>query len=292
MKTRIAAFVSFKNDAPVLAQCLTRLSEFADVIFCLDDGSTDGSHDIARSFKKVEHFVSHPPGGVWNGRRNLRTKYEAMMSIRPEWIMNLDPDDIVDARFAALADDLLSRQDVGRYTFQEITLWDGNTHYRTDKPDWYSRAICYTPMLIRWTPELKWSVGSTNRRKDFLNRCSHSTTLAWFKHLFKPHFLKNRKSKYGKLINECFFPSDYMNYTNGRLTGFSGEVVNLELKKIHYHYFDLHYAFRKQMTYALMTAVKQHRLESEIPDLIDWAMKRLDLDGLETSPVLPEWGVI
>lgn len=292
MASRLIALVTFKNDAPVLRQCMTRLSEFADLIVGLDDGSTDGSLAIAQSFPKMQRLIRHAPGGVWNARRNLREKFEILRELKPEWIMNVDPDDVVDRRFVEQADTLLSDRSVGRYTFQEITLWNGNSHYRTDRPDWYQRAVSYSPFLVRWSPTLRYQVGTRTWWGDRMNRISLSPTLGWIKHLTKPVFLKGSKRQPWYGLGQCLFPTDYMNFTNGKFVGIEGATVNLELKKIHYHFFDLDYAIRKHLNYALTAAIKQHRLESEIPELIEWALAKLSTEGLQTAPVRPEWGVL
>lgn len=292
MTLRLVGFVTFKNDAPVLRQCLTRLSEVADTIVALDDGSSDGSLEIARSFPKIERWIQHPPGGVWNARRNLRKKLEIMRELNPQWIINVDPDDVIDRRFVEQADVLLANAQVGRYTFQEVTLWDGNTHYRTDKPEWYQRAVSYSPILFRWNPSVQWHVGTRTKTGDWINRLSHSATVGWLKQVLRPTFLKGAKRQPWYAMGQCFFPTDYMNFTNGKFIGYQGSTVNLELKKIHYHFYNLEYAAKKHLNYALTAAIKQHRLENEIPELIDWAMAKLSPAGLQLAPVRPEWGVL
>ncbi len=289
MKVKLVGAFMCKNDAKVLTYTLERLSECCDLIVALDDGSTDESPDIIKSFPKVIKFLRHPPGKKFDHELNNRKLVNEIRKIDPEWVMLIDPDDLVDKRFLNKKEELLNAKDVGRYTFQEISLWGGKTHYRVDQPEAYARRVSYTPLLIRWNPSIKLTIAHhISFRSRLVKFLSGSLPIRLMK-LYLPLRSKNFQSSF---LREIFFPSDYMSHTNFRFTGIRGKEVNLDLKKIHYHFFDWEYACKKHVNYALQAAIRQGRKVEEVPDIADWATARLNSEGLILERVSYEWGVL
>ncbi len=285
----IGAFMA-KNDAKVLRFTLQRLSECCDQIVCLDDGSEDETYEVMQSFPKVVKIIRNKVGQKFDHQLNNRLLYNELTQLKPDWVVFVDPDDLIDKRFLALKDELLNKEGVGQYKFKEITLWGGRTHYRTDRPDAYMRETAYTPLLFRWNDNIKFTIAKeSNWKLKLLKSVSNNLFIGNLKKLLP---IKKSNFKKASLTKEIFFPTDYMNHTNSRIEGIEGEVIQLELQKIHYHFFDWEYACRKHINYALQAAVRQNRTLEEIPEMVNWAASRLNQDGLELAPVKEEWGVL
>ena len=154
---KLLACVLAKNDEVVIGKCLERLSESADGIVVFDDGSTDNTVKIAKSFDKVIRIFENPPYQEWKPVRNIKKILSFVSDVQPEWVLITDSDDVIDIRFAKEKDNLLNDPKVGRYHFREITLWGSNNKYRADKPEWYSRTRGRTPFLMRWNPNFTYT---------------------------------------------------------------------------------------------------------------------------------------
>ena len=59
-RPRITAGLRVKDAEHHAVECLSSLSELVDEIVILDDGSTDQTVEICRSFPKVTHLLSWP----------------------------------------------------------------------------------------------------------------------------------------------------------------------------------------------------------------------------------------
>jgi len=289
-KQKLVGALMAKNDAKVLPFTLRRLSECCDQIVCLDDGSEDDTYEVMQSFPKVVKTLRNKVGQKFDHQLNNRLLVAELTQLNPDWVVFIDPDDLIDKRFVALKDELLRKEGVGQYKFKEVTLWGGKTHYRTDKPDWYMRPTAYTPLLFRWNENIRFTIAKeVNWRAKMLKSISSNLLVGNVKRLLP---IQKSNFKNGSLTKEIFFPKDYMSHTNGKVMGIEGEVIQLELKKVHYHFFDWEYACRKHVNYALQAAIRQNRKLEEIPEMVNWSAKRLNQDGLELTPVKEEWGVL
>lgn len=85
----ISAVVLVKNSALTLAKTLDSLVAFNDVVV-YDNGSTDNSAEIARSYANVNLVQGEFRGFGW-------TKNEAASHARHDWVLIIDSDEVVDA---------------------------------------------------------------------------------------------------------------------------------------------------------------------------------------------------
>lgn len=289
---KLLACVLSKNDEKVIGKCLERLSESADGIVLFDDGSIDDTVEIAKSFPKVVKIFQNPPYREWKPVKNIKILLNYVSKHQPEWILITDSDDILDKRFSSQKDELLNAKDIGRYHFKEITLWGSNSNFRVDKPQWYGRTRDRTPYLMRWNDEFTY----VERYKAFPMNHLKWIRKRWIIGFIK-RFIPYKKfsvngNKISKMLSEVLWPSDYMDYTNIFFVGYKGREVEIPLVRLHYHFADMDYAWRKHMTYALLSATIQHRTPGEIPDIVNWAASKLSEDGLVLEKVKPEWGVL
>ena len=292
---QLLSFLTAKNDELIIEKTLKRLSESSDGIIAVDDGSTDRTYDIIRSFDKVVKIIRNEPNGEWNIFRDCEKVMDEVGRIKPEWLMYIDSDDLLDKRFAERKKELLDDKSVGRYHFKEITLWGSIQKYRDDKPEWYSRDSGRTPYLVRWSPDVYINDPYAGSVKQNLLRKARKNQLVGYlkrKYPFKKLEHHSPKGPLMKYMKESFWPTDFMDYTNILLLGYEGKEVELDLVKMHYHFADMSYAWKKHMNYALQSAIRHNRTPGEIPNIVNWATEKLNEDGLVLKDVNPEWGAL
>ena len=271
---RLVGMVAVKDEAQNIARWLQRNGEFLDGIVALDDGSTDGTTELLRHHPKVISFIHRPPGTPWYLVKNLQHILSEAKKTGAEWLFHLDADDIMEAKLSEVLDELLKQKEVGRYRFQEITLWRSTQEYRIDKPEKYHR-ITNHPMLIRNHPALSW----VPREESFMINFRRFMASCLKGKLFLYEPVRKRRFKGLRSGN--------------KFEGVQGETVGLkDVVRIHYHYADWDAAWKKQIRYALNYAIALDYKPEEIDALFKYVTQRLDEDGLQLAPVKPEWGIL
>lgn len=117
----ITVIVPVKNEEANLANCLSRLQRFAEVIV-VDSSSTDKTPDIAREFGAA--YVNFEWDGKYPKKRNwLLLNHE----IRNEWVLFLDADEFVDDAFCDAAENAVKSAAHSGY-------WLNYTNYFLGRP--------------------------------------------------------------------------------------------------------------------------------------------------------------
>lgn len=112
---RLSAVMIVKNEAPIIAACLRRLS-WADEIIVLDGGSADGTVDIARQYTdKV--FVE----AEWRGFGVQRQRAEQKAS--GDWVLMVDADEHVSDELRENILAAVARDDRNRAYAMAILPW-------------------------------------------------------------------------------------------------------------------------------------------------------------------------
>lgn len=93
---RVVAVLAVRNEARFLRQALKNLGRQGVEAYVCDNGSTDGSVEIAESFRGrglvgIEHV---PFDGVYRWQALLRRKEELFESLHADWFMHADADEI------------------------------------------------------------------------------------------------------------------------------------------------------------------------------------------------------
>ena len=134
---KIYAFIQMFNESITgnLERCLNNCKQWADDIIIYDDKSTDDSVQLA---KKYTNNIILGNTNEWTKEtfhKQTLLNYIHKMDVKPDWLLWVDCDEIIDKSFITNAkifckDNLISNVDA--YSFQQINLWRGETHYRTD----------------------------------------------------------------------------------------------------------------------------------------------------------------
>ena len=83
-------------------------------------------------------------------------EWDATIKTNPDWILNLDAEEIFEDSFWDHAQELINNKDYDFYCFRLYDMWD-ETHYREDEY-WNAHSI-YRPFLMRYQPGFtyKWN---------------------------------------------------------------------------------------------------------------------------------------
>ena len=257
--TLLVAAIRVKNEEWILDFTLSCLSDFCDAIVCVDDGSSDESVAIMKSYKKVRSIhINHPKNyrdidepRDWNKLTELAIACDA------EWILYLDADEMVSPNICERINEYTSQDDYDVVRFRKITPWFSFSKYRSDMPRFnHPPENVLNPILVRQVPSLKWD----NNRGSF------------FKKLLK-FAIRGEKFKpnYGRV-----FPNGVKD--NALL---SDDVVSL-----HYNFLDFNKILRKQLFYAIRE--REVRPDKTREEIIEFAAKALlrgneELESIDKS---------
>jgi cellulose synthase/poly-beta-1,6-N-acetylglucosamine synthase-like glycosyltransferase len=130
----------------------------------IDDASSDETVQICKEVLGdiPLHLVQNTDLKCANEVELRRLQWEETVKVNPEWILNLDADEIFEKSFADQVGDLLRDNKVDVYLFRAYDMWD----------DWFYRDDLYwnahnehIPLLVRYKPGIEY------RWKDTLQHC-------------------------------------------------------------------------------------------------------------------------
>ncbi|MFE0625085.1 glycosyltransferase [Priestia aryabhattai] len=115
----------------------------------IDDGSTDNTIDICLdSLKGIPiHLVKNKNSKFSNEIELRKQQWEETLKTNPDWILNLDADEMFEQKFVSEIHKLLEQKNYDVFSFRLYDFWN-DSHYRED-PFWRSH-LTYRPFLIRY----------------------------------------------------------------------------------------------------------------------------------------------
>lgn len=132
-----------------LRQILEEHRKYIDEAVIIDDGSTDDTAELCREVLKgiPLHLIQNPVSRFSNESELRRQQWDAVAATRPEWILNLDGDEVFEARFAEEVGFLLRTESCDLFCFRLYDFWDDD-RYREDM--YWQAHHSYRPFLIRY----------------------------------------------------------------------------------------------------------------------------------------------
>ena len=99
----LIAMLPARNAEADLPGYLENVGAFCDMVVALDDGSTDGTHDILASHPLVTALLRNPRREDyrgWDDAANRNQLLAAAAAFNPAWLIPLDADERLDSRDA------------------------------------------------------------------------------------------------------------------------------------------------------------------------------------------------
>lgn len=146
-----------KNEADrYLPQALEKHRSYIDEAVIIDDGSTDNSIEICQEILEglPLHLVQNETSQFSNEYKLRKQQWEATASKQPEWILNLDADELFEDRFSEQVAGILSQNTYDAMYFRLYDMWD-ETHFREDS--YWKAHQFYRPFMIHYNPKLTYT---------------------------------------------------------------------------------------------------------------------------------------
>lgn len=155
-KNKLTLSMIVKNEGNrYLKEALEKHKQYIDEAVIIDDGSTDNTVDIClETLKGIPiHLVRNEHSKFSNEIELRKQQWEETIKRNPEWILNLDADEIFESGFATGVKEILDQEEFDVVCFRLYDFWN-KTHYREDE---YWRAhFVYRPFLIRYKKDFKY----------------------------------------------------------------------------------------------------------------------------------------
>lgn len=212
MKIKISIIIPIFNAVQYIDNCLTTLLAQGNKqleIICVDDGSTDGSAELIRSFgkrdRRVKYLYQRNEGA--GSARNL-----GMQVATGEYLLFLDVDDIFEKNMLSLLVENINDQD--------IIVFDA------DQFDATSNKVNGNWSAIHFLPENKDLFSAEEVRNSIFN---FTIPAAWNK-LFKRSFIESENIYFQNIrsSNDLFFT--YASLCKGK------KITVINKKLVHYRY--------------------------------------------------------
>lgn len=157
-KPKLTLSMIVKNESGrYLRQVLESHLKYIDEAVIIDDASTDDSVAVCLEVLKgiPIHLVKNESSKFSNEVTLRMQQWEETISTNPEWILNLDADEIFEGKFADEVQQLLEQDSIDVFSFRLYDFWNP-THYREDK--YWKAHLTYRPFLVRYREDInyKW----------------------------------------------------------------------------------------------------------------------------------------
>ncbi len=138
-----------------LLRLLKGLKGHIDEAVIIDDGSTDNTIQLCQDILQgiPLHIIKNEHSMFANEVELRKKQWKETIKTNPDWILNLDADEILEVSFWDNVQNLINQKDYDLYCFRLYDMWD-ETHYREDEY-WNAHSV-YRPFLLRYQPEVKY----------------------------------------------------------------------------------------------------------------------------------------
>jgi hypothetical protein len=160
-KNRITLSMVVKNEAArSLKNVLEHAVQYIDSAVIIDDCSTDETVNLCSSIlKNTQFYIVHNNETKFKNEVNLRRQqWEYTISTNPDWIINLDADEIFENKMVTKIKELVDIPYFYYYTSHLYDFWN-STHYREDQ--YWNAHFYHKIFLVRFVPEYKYTWQNT-----------------------------------------------------------------------------------------------------------------------------------
>lgn len=246
---KVIAGIGCKNEEWIIGKTLFALSQFCFKIIIVDDGSTDKTEEICRSFSKVEFYKRKTHD--WRIREDGKQRQEIINYMKPhnpEYCLFLDADEIPSPDIVKFINEINPK--INLWTLPWLHLWKDENHYRVDK---YKASV---------GPVITWDPYNGGQRKGFLMKFEKGFNYQYplDQHLSvkmapynvpKPHSTteKTRVLHWGKISN--YFKTGKKDEDYTKMKCFTNKGLNYNQRLNH------HISCRSEKTLKLKPILKQ-----------------------------------
>jgi SAM-dependent methyltransferase len=149
-KPKLTLTMTVYNEADrKLIDVLRSHREYIDEAVIIDDGSQDDSGELCREILKgiPLRLIRNETASFSNELELRKQQWRETLASFPEWILNMDADEMFESRFAQGVHSLLAGTKADTICFRLFDMWN-STHYRDD--DYWQAHQYYRPFLIRY----------------------------------------------------------------------------------------------------------------------------------------------
>jgi Glycosyl transferase family 2 len=133
---------------------------FLNEAVVIDDASTDETADVVQ--RELEglplRLIRNRTSRFANEIELRQQQWEEALASNPDWILNLDADEILEPRASVVIPELVKQTDYAVFGFALYDFWN-STHYRED--DWWRAHAVPRPFLTRYTPDFRYRWNDT-----------------------------------------------------------------------------------------------------------------------------------
>lgn len=154
MRPKITLSMVVRNEEPrYLRQVLSSAREYIDEAVIIDDASTDNTAKICEEMllKIPLHLIKNSVSKFGMEHTLRRQQWEETIKTKPDWILNLDADEMFERRAKNELKKLVSAPEPDAYVFRLYDFWD-EKHYRSDRI-WCAHRKTKWCFLLRYRPE-------------------------------------------------------------------------------------------------------------------------------------------
>lgn len=147
---RLTLSMVIKNEAGrYLKAALEEHRQYIDSAVIIDDGSTDDSVAVCeRVLAGIPLRIVKNGHSLFHNEVELRKlQWNETIKTNPEWILNLDADEIFEKKFKTAIRQMLVSPDLYAYCFRLYDFWD-ERHFREDK--YWCAHLTYRPFMVRY----------------------------------------------------------------------------------------------------------------------------------------------
>jgi glycosyltransferase involved in cell wall biosynthesis len=154
MKPKITLSMVVRNEENrYLKRVLESAREYIDEAVIIDDASTDRTAKICEEVLRCRklYLIKNSVSKFGHEVQLRKQQWEETIKTNPEWIINLDADEIFEKKFKHEVKNLVLDPMADAYLFRLYDFWS-ETHYRSDRY-WSAHRTYRWLFLLRYRPD-------------------------------------------------------------------------------------------------------------------------------------------